>query len=203
MGCLKTRTLWAAICAAVLCGADAQAGSINYLVTETFTSSGTSLFTSADSTTTVLYTIPPVSSANVPPANNVSLGTFTTASSSTTPVSVSDTFTLTIADLGSPTLNSITYTGTMSGTISGSTSTAFVQFNSPLTQTLDGFVFTIVSADLGIAGRLDLNAPTTNGGVSSINAIVNAASTPEPSSVVLLGLAVPALAGLVIRRARS
>jgi PEP-CTERM motif len=200
MGCLKTRTLWAAICAAVLCGADAQAGSINYLVTETFTSSGTSLFTSADSTTTVLYTIPLVSTADVPPANNVSLGTFTTASSSATPVSVGDTFTLTIADIA--TLNSITYTGTMSGTISGNTSTAFVQFNSPLTQTLDGFVFTIVSADLGMAGRLNLNAPTTNGGMSSINAIVNAASTPEPSSVVLLGLAVPALAGLAIRRAR-
>jgi hypothetical protein len=199
MGCLKTRTLWAAICAAVLCGADAQAGSINYLVTETFTSSGTSLFTSADSTTTVLYTIPPFSSATVPPTTNVSLGTFTTASSSATPVSVSDTFMLTIANLA--TSDTITYTGSMSGTISSSTSTAFVQFNSPLSQNLDGFVFTIVSADLGTAGRLNLNAPTTNAGVSSINANVNAA-IPEPSSVVLLALAVPALAGLVIRRTR-
>ena len=74
-------------------------------------------------------------------------------------------------------------------------------FSTPLSQTLDGFIFTIVNADQTMPGRVNLNAPTTNGGVSTIDAIVTSA-VPEPSSVVLLGLAVPALAGLAYRRAR-
>jgi len=203
---MRSRKKWIlraalALCGALLCGANSQAGSITFLATGTFASSGTPTFTSTDSLTSVAYTSL-ISSATVPPTTNVSLGTYTTTSTAPTsaPSPVSDTFTLTVTDLA--TTNSITFSATMSGAISASTSNAFMQFSSPLSQTLDGFVFTIVSDDGGTPGRLNLNAPTTNGGVSSINGTVSAVVVPEPASVALLGLAVPVLAGLARRRVR-
>jgi hypothetical protein len=197
MGCRKMWILGAALCGAVLCGASSQAGSITFLATGTFTSSGTSNFTSPDGLTTVDYTST-LSTATVPPTNNVNLGTFTVASADTSPTPVSDTFTLLVTDTA--TGHTITFSGTMAGSISDSASSASMVFSSPLTQTLDGFAFTIVSRDAGVPGQVNLNAPTTNGGVSTINATVSL--IPEPNSVVLLGLAVPGLAGLAYRRAR-
>ena len=197
---MRFRKMWlfgVALCGAIVCGSNSEAGSINFLATGTFTSSGTPTYTNGS--TSVNYTSL-VSSATAPPTSNVSLGTFTTASiaSPTSPTTVSDTFTLTVTN--TDTAHTITFSATMSGTISASTSSAFIEFSSPLSQDLDGYVFTIVSADLSVPGRLNLDAPTTNGGVSSINATVS--SVPEPASVVLLGLAVPALAGLAYRRTR-
>jgi hypothetical protein len=196
MVCRKTWILGAALCGAVLCGASSQAGSITFLATGTFTSSGTSDFTSPDGLTTVDYTSL-VSTASPPPTNNVNLGTFTVASTDPTLTAVSDTFKLQVADIA--TGDTITFSGTMSGLISSSNSTASIVFSSPLTQTLDGFIVTIANHDAGVAGQVNLNSPTTNGGVSTINASV---AIPEPASVVLLGLAVPALAGLGYRRSR-
>jgi hypothetical protein len=200
MGCRKTWILGAALCGALLCGANSQAGSIDFLATGTFTSSSSPTFESSDGLSSVAYTSAN-SMATVPPVNNINLGTFTAASTAApaTPSTVSDTFTLVVTDIA--TTNTITFVGTMSGAISGSTSSASVVFSSPLTETLDGFVFTIVSADGGKAGTVNLNAPTTNGGVSTINASVTAV-VPEPTSIALLGLAVPALAGLAFRRVR-
>ena len=205
MRCTKVWILGTTLCGALLCASNSQAGSITYLAVGTFTSSGTPTFTSPDLSTSVAYSSLE-STATVPPANNVSLGTFMTASTSspTTPTMVTDTFTLVVFNTtpGSPDFgNSITFTATMSGTISSSTSSADMQFNTPLSANLDGYTFTIVNADQGISGRINLNAPTTNGGISTIDAIVTA-TVPEPGSVVLLGLALPALAGLAYRRTR-
>ena len=49
MGCRKMWILGAALCGAVLCGANSQAGSITFLATGVFTSSGTSTFTNGGS----------------------------------------------------------------------------------------------------------------------------------------------------------
>jgi hypothetical protein len=196
MVCRKTWILGAALCGALLCGANSQAGSITFLATGTFTSSGTSDFTSPDGLTTVDYTSL-VSSASPPPTNNVNLGTFTVASTDTNDFPVNDTFTLLVTDTA--TGHAITFSGTMAGIISSNLSTASIVFSSPLTQTLDGFIFTIANHDGGTPGQVNLNSPATNGGVSTINASV---AVPEPASVVLLGLAVPALAGLGYRRSR-
>jgi hypothetical protein len=198
MGCRKTWIWGAALCGALLCGANSQAGTVNFLATGEFGTSLTPTFTNGPASVTYTSNI---SSAVVPPATNVNLGTFTTASTSATSTPTVDTFTLTVTDTDSPTLNFITFSGTMGGAISSNSSTAFVTFSSPLSQTLDGFVFTLVMADQGTAGRLNLNAPTTNNGVSNINATVNAV-VPEPTSIALLGLAVPALAGIAYRRVR-
>jgi PEP-CTERM motif len=201
MGCRKTWILGAALCGALLCGANSQAGTITFLATGTFDSGltpGTPVFTAADGVTSVTDSAT-LSTASVPPTNNVNLGMLTTASteSAGTPQSVSSNFTLTVEN--TVTMDTITFSGVLSGSISSTTSNASIIFSSPLTQTLDGFIFTIVSADQGNHGQVNLNAPTTNGGTSTINAAV---SVPEPASVVLLGLAVPALAGLRYRRAR-
>jgi len=194
MVCRKTWILGAALCGAVLCGANSQAGSITYLATGVFTTSGTSTFTNgvASVTDTAI-----VSTASVPPPTFANLGTFTTVNPGSTQISANDTFTLTIENTA--TTDTIKFSGTMSGSFSDASSSAFIQFSTPLTQTLDGFIFTIVSADGGTPGRVNLNAPLTNGGQSTINASV---AIPEPASVVLLGLAVPAVAGLGYRRSR-
>ena len=97
MGCRKTWILGAALCGALLCGANSQAGSISYLATGTFTTSGTSVYTSPDALTSVSYTSE-FSTVTVPPPSIVSLGTFTTASTSSSPITVSDTFTLTVTN---------------------------------------------------------------------------------------------------------
>jgi PEP-CTERM motif len=194
MVCRKTWILGAALCGAVLCGANSQAGSITYLATGVFTTSGTSTFTNGAASVTDTAI---VSMANVPPTTFANLGTFTTVNPGSTQISANDTFTVTIENI--LTTDTIKFSGTMSGSFSDTSSSAFIQFSTPLTQTLDGFIFTIVSADGGTPGRVNLNAPMTNGGASTINATV---AVPEPASVVLLGLAVPALAGLGYRRSR-
>jgi hypothetical protein len=195
MGRKKMWILGAALCGAVLCGANSQAGSITYLATGIFTTSGTSTFTNGAASVTDTATL---STASVPPPTFANLGTFTTVNPSSTQISANDTFTVTVENIA--TSDTITFKGTMSGSFSDASSSAFIQFSTPLTQTLDGFVFTIVSADGGTPGRVNLNAPLTNGGQSTINATVS--FVPEPSSAVLLGLAVPGLAGLAYRRAR-
>jgi PEP-CTERM motif len=199
MGCRKTWILGAALCGALLCGANSQAGTIDFLATGDFTSTGTPTFTNGPASVTYTSAI---SSAVVPPATNINLGTFTAASTSASTTPVVDTFTLTVTDTTPGSAGgSISFIGSMSGTISSGTSNASVVFSSPLSQTLDGFVFTIVSADGGHVGTVNLNAPTTNGGVSTISATVDAV-VPEPTSIALLGLALPALAGLAYRRVR-
>ncbi len=201
MRCRKTWILGAALCGALLCGANSEAGSIDFLTRGSFNSGltpGTPVYTTVDAKTSVTYTSTH-STATVPPTVDVVLGMFRTDSleAPVTPQLVSSTFTLTVENTA--TMDTITFSGTLSGTISSSTSSASVLFSSPLSETLDGYVFTIVSADGGTPGTVNLSAPST-GGVSSIEASISA--VPEPDSVVLLGLAVPALAGLAYRRAR-
>jgi len=142
MVCRKTWILGAALCGAVLCGANSQAGSITYLATGVFTTSGTSTFTNGVASVTDTATL---STASVPPPTFANLGTFTTVNPGSTQISANDTFTLTIENTA--TTDTIKFSGTMSGSFSDASSSAFIQFSTPLTQTLDGFIFTIVSAD--------------------------------------------------------
>lgn len=184
-------------------GAGARADfTLNYLPTGIFTGGatpGTPTFTApTDPGTTITFTNSP-SSATVPPPNQVSLGTFTTASGSATSVALSGGFDLTI--LNTDTSDSITFHGVLSGSISATSSTAaHILFSGPLEQVLDGFTIMILSADSSVPGEVNLGAPTTNGGVTTVNGEIN--FVPEPSSLALLGLGGPALAGLAYRRIR-
>jgi hypothetical protein len=180
----------------LLLGTDAKAGFISYIATGSFsggTTPGTSVFTTP--TATVTYNNPGLQT--VTPPSIVSLGTFVVNAPNTTPTAVSGTFTLTIEDVA--TMNTISFTGTLSGTVAVATSTASVHFHSPLTQTLDGFVFNIASADGGTPGTVFLSPTTTNGGTTTIVGLVTAPAVPEPSSIALLGISIPALLGLALR----
>lgn len=191
-----------ALGAMLLWSAGANATFISYLTTGMFsggTTPNTSVFTSSTGGTTVSYTSSAVDSATVPPTSNVSLGTLTVASTSTSAESLSGGFKLTIVDTtAGGTGGAITFTGTLSGAASSTASTGALVFSGPLTQQLDGVTFTITNADTGQTGRVNLAAPTTNSGQSTINAAINA--VPEPSTLALLGLGIPAVLGLRFRR---
>jgi hypothetical protein len=96
------------------------------------------------------------------------------------------------------TLDSITFNGTLGGALTSSGSTGFVQFAGALTQNLDGFIFTIESADSGSAGRVNLGAPGTTTGTTTVNG--NISIVPEPTALALLGLGSPVLLGFVAHR---
>ena len=74
MRCRKMWILGAALCGVLLCGGNSQAGSISYLASGTFTSSGTPTF--SDGISSVDYTSASSSRSSTP--SNVSLGFFTT-----------------------------------------------------------------------------------------------------------------------------
>jgi hypothetical protein len=201
MGFRKTWIFGAALCVALLCAPNSQAGPISFFTFGDFTPPGpppTSTYTNV-SGAVINYDSSGVLTATAPPSDNTNLGSFSTLGSSGASSAVSSVFTLTVENLA--TFDFITFTGTLTGSLSGTSSNADIQFSSPLSQTLDGFVFTIANADSGHPGQVNINDPTNNNGVSTINAVVSSA-VPEPSSIALLGLAVPALAGLAYRRAR-
>jgi len=174
----------------LLLGPAAHATNVSYLTTGTFTSSGTSQFSSGG--VVITFTSSGVNNVTVPPASSVSFGTFTVTTTNTSFTPVSDTFTLTITQL-TPTAGSSSFTSTLSGTIKVDNSQAFVQFASPLTMTIGAVAYSIASADSGTPGRVNLAPPTTNGGVSTIGGRINAAAVPEPSTILMLGLGAPAL----------
>jgi hypothetical protein len=187
----------------LLSGATAQAGFITYLPTGTFAGGatpGTPTFTSSiDPSTTVTFnTGPSTVEATPPPGTTAGFGSFTTASTSATAVSLSGAFTMVI--FNTATLDSITFNGTLGGTLTSSSSTGFVQFAGPLTQTLDGFIFTIESADNGSAGRVDLGAPGPTTGTTTVDGNISITAVPEPSTLALLGFGSPFLLGFVARR---
>lgn len=141
---------------------------------------------------------------DVPPTSLASFGQFdTSATTATSFAGVSSGFTLEIFQTG-PAFGTLTFTGTLSGSLKATNSQAFVQFDSPLTglipDGLGNFVtYTIVSADSGTPGRVNIAPPSTNNGLSTIAGQVGL--IPEPSSFVLLGLGAPLL--LVYRARRN
>jgi len=145
-----------------------------------------------------------------PPATGASFGTFDTSATTATaasPGTISGIFTLTILE-SSPDAGSVSFVGTLHGSLSDTSSQAYIQFTGPLSQTIGGTTFSIVSADgpdqfTHVAGRVNLSPKGTNFGVSSIAGLVNVA-VPEPASLVLMGLGIPAIGAIAhLRRRRA
>ncbi|OJW20487.1 MAG: hypothetical protein BGO49_04565 [Planctomycetales bacterium 71-10] len=134
--------------------------------------------------------------------SNVSFGQFNTSfTSAPTDQIVSSGFTLEILQASPSFDNGLSFSGSISGTISVSGSKLIVQFNGPLVITsADGLVqYRILNADEGTPGRISVGAPNANNGLTSVNGRITL--VPEPSAFALLGLGVPAV--LLYRRRRA
>jgi len=189
-----------ALGAVLALGSSAKADLVQFVTTGVFSSSGTDTFTAPG--VSILYHSSTNNSVNVPPASQVSFGTFdTTGTTATSPTPVSSDFTLNIFQTA-PTAGTVSFVGSLAGTLTLNSSQAFVQFGPPLSKNIGLVSYTIVSADGGSPGRVNLAPPSTNAGISTINGSVNSA-VPEPSSLLLSALLAPALLALVVRTRRS
>jgi len=177
----------------------ARAEFVSYVTVGTFTGGttpNTSTFTGPG--VTILFTGATNSSVSVPPASQVSLGTFnTTGTTATTATPVSSGFRLDVFQT-TPTGGTTSFLGTLSGTLTLNNSQAFIQFATPLTSSIGTVLYSIASADNNTPGRVNIAPPSTNNGMTTIVGLVNV--VPEPSSLVLAGLMGPGLlVGLVCR----
>ena len=122
MGCRKT-WIFGALCGALLCGPNSQAGSITFVATGIF-NNGLSFYpTYVNGPAYVEYTYPPSQPATVPPPplpTPVSLGTITTSlvPLSSPPTPVSSTLTLTVYNIS--TGDFITFVANLGGAVSNS-----------------------------------------------------------------------------------
>jgi hypothetical protein len=107
-------------------------------------------------------------------------------------------FTLSIFQIGPVAGGPIDFVGAMSGVVRVSSSSAYIEFAAPLTQTIGDVFYQIVSADSSHAGRVNLSPPTLNNGLSTIAGRVG--SVPEPSALVLMGIGAPALLAIRYRK---
>jgi len=198
-----------ALGAVLALGSSAQADIVQFVTTGTFTggsntTSGTNTYTDAAHGILMTFTSPPSSpGVSVPPASQVSFGAFNTTGTTglPTPGSLGGTFTLNIFQTA-PTAGTVSFAGSLSGTLTGNSSQAFVQFATPLSANIGAVSYSIVSADNGSPGRVNIAPPSTNLGVTTIAGSVNSA-IPEPSSLLLSALLAPALLALVVRTRRS
>jgi len=185
--------------------APSHADTVTYSTTGIFTGGdapGTSTY--VDAANGILITFEDVisNSVNVPPASQATFGTFnSTGTTAATLQGVSSGFTLTIIQStptpsGSP---SIDFVGTLQGQLAFDNSQAFVLFDAPLQQSIASaagdVTYRIIEADNGTAGRANISPPTSNNGRSTVEGEINLANNvvPEPSSILMASLAVPAL----------
>jgi len=192
-----------ALGAVLALGSSAQADIVQFVTTGVFTggtntTSGTNVYTAPGILLTFNSSLN--NTVNAPPATQVSFGTFN-STGTTTGGTLSGSFTLNIFQTA-PTAGTVSFVGSLAGALTSNSSQAFVQFAAPLTQNIGAESYTIVSADNGTPGRVNIAPPSTNAGLTTIAGSVNAA-IPEPSSLLLSALLAPALLALVVRTRRS
>jgi len=188
---------------ALLCTPTARATPVNFTAIGTFTGGdtpGTAVYTDAARGILITFNNPVGNSVDAPPTSQASFGQFdTTGTTAATLQSVLSGFTLTIFQ-SDPSFGSVTFTGTLSGSLATANSQAAVVFDPPLNATIGEVFYGIASADGGTAGRVALSASTSNSGRATITGQVGV--VPEPSSLALLGLGAPMLLAYRARRQR-
>ena len=146
--------------------------------------------------------------ADASPTTAGFLGQFnTTGTTAASLVDVLSDFVVEVFQFG-PTAGSVTFSGTLTGSVGAAASNAFVQFSSPSTAWIgDEAFYTIVAAGNGVQGRVNLAPPGVDGGVSPVSVEIGAEpiAVPEPATLTLtgLGLAVARCLGRRRQHARS
>jgi len=177
---------------------ETRADFVTYATTGTFGSSNSSTFTSGN--VSIIYNNGFGLNVNVNPTTLVTFGTFNTSgTTAASPVAISDTFTLRIIQTA-PVAGTLTFSATLTGTLSINSSGAFIQFTGPLVGQLGNERYEILSADTNTPGRVNLSAPNANNGISTIAGRITA--VPEPSSLALVGIGGFTMLGLGYRRHR-
>jgi len=174
--------------------APAQAELVTYSTTGIFTggdSPGSKDYVDAANGIVISFIDVLSNSVDVPPASQVTFGTFDSHLTTATSLQgVSSGFELTITQT-TPTTGEITFVGTLTGQLRVDNSQAFVQFDAPLFQSIGNILYQIIEADNGTIGRANISPPTSNNGLSTVEGVITA--VPEPSSILMASLAVPAL----------
>lgn len=201
---IHTSSLMAALAITLFVGPAADAAFVSFVTTGKFDVSGTSVLQNLDGLDISFDSgsAGPIELANIGSFSNVSFGQFNTSfTSATTDQVVSSGFTLSILQTTPSQDPSLTFSGSISGTVSVNGSTLMVQFNGPLVLTsADGRVrYRILNAEEGTPGLISVGSPNANNSLSSVNGRITL--VPEPSAFALLGLGVPAV--LLYRRRRA
>jgi hypothetical protein len=175
----------------------ARADIVTYSTVGTFTggdAAGTSVYLDAANGIRIEFLGIVSQTVNASPITTASFGDFnSTGTTATSLVPVSSDFTLDIVQTAPTPGGAITFLGALTGTLSIDASGAFVQFTSPLSQAIANILYTITEADNSTPGRANIVQPSVNGGLSSVEGSIAVTSVPEPSTLMLAGLASPAL----------
>ena len=176
--------------AALMCALSSTASAVSISYTTSGVFGSNSLSTQTFGGVTIAFT-PAGGVADTPSA--IDLGTFTVTGGLPPSGTITDTFTLTVNHLAPPPAGSQDFgLGTVSGTITVTSSSAFVQFTSPLSLTFattPPVTYSITSADGGSPGRVNLKAPSV-GGTTTIQGEVTAVPLPAAAwaGMALMGL---------------
>ena len=207
---LKSAMALAVVAGMAILGGASPAGAVPV------TYSTVGVFTGGANTTpnTAVYTAPGVlirfrgvDSDTVDAPSQASFGQFdTTGTTAASLTGVSGNFRLDIFQSAPEVGGPATFVGSLNGTLSSVGSTAFVQFTGSLSQIIAGAstqtTYTIVEADRDpagnpVQGRANINPPSTQAGLSSVEGFITTtgapAPIPEPSTLLMGALAAPAV----------